>query len=121
MSNVDLSVPRMEMTTFSVGTVDHMAPETLQAGKLHGATDVFSFGMLLLELMTGHHPFHGMTTPAVLVAIVQGMRPKIPQSCPLSLSILIEDCWNQDWRKRPTFSNIVMRLATMMQFSNRRG
>lgn len=111
----------MDLTTFSVGTVDHMAPETLQAGKLHWATDVFSFGMLLLELMTGRHPFHGMTTPAVLMAIVQGMRPKIPHTCPSSLSALVEDCWNQDWSKRPTFSNIVTRLATMMQLSDRRG
>lgn len=101
------------MTTFSWGTVDHMAPETLQDGKLHCATDVFSFGILLMEMITGSQPYKGMTTPAVIMAVVKGMRPKIPSSCPLSLMSLISDCWQQDWHKRPNFRAIVHRLVTI--------
>lgn len=107
-------VLRLDLTTFSWGTVDHMAPETLQNGKLHFATDVFSFAILLLEMMTGTQPFHGMTTPAVIVAIVQGLRPKIPRTCPAGLTALIQDCWEQNWRKRPTFNMIVNRFMNIM-------
>ncbi|GMH41375.1 hypothetical protein BSKO_09285 [Bryopsis sp. KO-2023] len=102
------------MTTFSWGTVDHMPPEMLRNGKLRFATDVFSFAILLVEMMTGHRPFRGLASPAIIVGIVEGMRPSIPKGCPKPLANLIKTCWDDDWRKRPTFDKVVDELKQVM-------
>lgn len=105
---------RAGLTTFTWGTVDHMPPETLKDGRIHFATDVYSFGILFLEMISARHPYQGMSTPAVIVAIVQGLRPHIPDSCPTKLAKIISMCWKQDWRQRPTFEGLVQELGTIL-------
>lgn len=102
------------MTTHSMGTVDHMPPEVLQNGKVSSATDVFSFAILLHEMITGRKPFEGLDTPAIVVGIVEGVRPKIPESCPESLADVMKMCWKADWQERPTFGEVVKRLRDIM-------
>ena len=96
------------------GTVDHMPPEVLRDGELRSAADVFSFGMILLEFITARRPFHRKTSAAILVAIVQGVRPEIPSFVPGPYSELIQDCWHQDWKRRPDFKDIHRRLNAML-------
>lgn len=91
-----------------------MAPETLRDGRVHFATDVFSFAILMVELITASKPFRGMATPVVLVAIVEGLRPQLPVYCPGALANLIKQCWNQDWQARPSFAEIVQRLINLV-------
>lgn len=105
---------RPDLTTFSMGTLDHMPPETLRDGKIHWATDVYSFAILLVEMMTGRQPFRGMTTPAMMISVIEGMRPGIPQDCPTSIANLIKDCWEHDWTRRPSFSILVGRLIQLL-------
>ena len=50
---------KTHISTFTAGTVSHMPPEVLKDGILTPAVDVFSFGMLLWELMAGELPFLG--------------------------------------------------------------
>lgn len=102
------------MTTFSWGTVDHMPPEVLRNGKLRAQTDVFSFAILLVEMMVGRSPFQGLPTPAVIIGIVEGMRPEIPKGCPYLLVELIKRCWDGDWRKRPAFGEVVADLMQLI-------
>ncbi|GMH41367.1 hypothetical protein BSKO_09277 [Bryopsis sp. KO-2023] len=105
---------RTDMSTFSWGTVDHMPPEMLRNGKLRFATDVFSFAILLVEMMTGERPFGNMGSPAIIIGIVEGMRPEIPRRCPQPLVDLIHDCWHENWRMRPQFGSVVSRLKDIM-------
>ncbi|CAI7828065.1 unnamed protein product [Closterium sp. NIES-53] len=48
----------------------YVAPEYVRTGKITQAVDVFAFGVVLLELITGHIPFHPSRTPAYLFAWV---------------------------------------------------
>lgn len=107
-------VGRQDITTYSSGTVDHMAPETLKDGKLHRATDVFSFSILLYEMITRKHPFGSMEPAGILVAIVEGMRPRIPYNCPPEIARMMKACWHHNWQSRPSFGIIVARLINIM-------
>lgn len=99
----------------SWGTVDHMPPEVLRDNEVRFASDVFSFGMILWECMTGSRPFSSQTSSAsILMAIVEGYRPEIPSFVPRSYAMLIQDCWHQDWWRRPNFKVIQRRLKGML-------
>ncbi|CAI7808103.1 unnamed protein product [Closterium sp. NIES-54] len=56
--------------TAIMGTQGYVAPEYVRTGKITQAVDVFAFGVVLLELITGHIPFHPSRTPAYLFAWV---------------------------------------------------
>lgn len=117
------------ISTFTAGTVSHMSPEVLKDGILTPAVDVFSFGILLWELMSGQLPFQGtvfqwqkredcfrpgMNSGEMMVSIVEGHRPKIPKFCPSMLADLIRRCWNPQREMRPTFKEITRMLKTML-------
>lgn len=100
--------------TFSCGTITHMAPEVLRDGVISLEGDVYSFGILLWELLTGDKPFHGMPQTNILVSIVEGRRPPLPVCTPNWFAKLIEECWHEDRKARPAFSEIVDRLRLMI-------
>jgi hypothetical protein len=84
-----------------------MAPETF-SGKSYGPKiDVYSFGMLLYELLTNSIPWQGMDATAVVKAVaLDGLRPELPKSTPAPLGWLIEQCWQESSDARPDFDAI---------------
>lgn len=60
------------------GTVPYMSPEQLRAETLDGRSDVFSFGVVMYEMATGHRPFDRPTTAATITAILRDDPPKLP-------------------------------------------
>ena len=82
--------------------------------------DVFAFGMLAVEIFTGQVPFVEQENAAVVVfRILRGDRPKIPknaQEVGLTVEIwnLIERCWQQNPKKRPTIAQVVVRLQELI-------
>jgi serine/threonine protein kinase len=73
--------------------------------------DVYSFAIVLWQLITREVPFATMTPIQAAFSVAEGRRPEIPPSCPPRLREIIEACWDQDSHKRPSFTYVAMQLA----------
>ena len=73
--------------------------------------DVYSFGIVLWELITGLLPFQNMTAVQAAFAVVnKGVRPVIPNDCLPVLSDIMTRCWDTNPEVRPPFIEIVRML-----------
>jgi serine/threonine protein kinase/tetratricopeptide (TPR) repeat protein len=61
---------KLTKTSSTVGTLSYMAPEQIQGGEIDGRSDIFSFGVVLYEMLTGHMPFRGEHEAAIIYSIV---------------------------------------------------
>ena len=102
--------------TPSFGTVTHMPPELLADGKLSQATDVYSFGCLLLEMCTGQRAWAGCTDLQVLQQVAhrrQGL--EVPDGIPPALHSLVHRCLSPVPAVRPPFSQILPEVQALLQ------
>ncbi|KAI0499275.1 hypothetical protein KFK09_020178 [Dendrobium nobile] len=100
------------------GTLPWMAPELLNgsSNKVSEKVDVFSFGIVLWEILTGDEPYANMHYGAIIGGIVNNtLRPLIPVSCDPEWRRLMELCWAPDPQQRPSFTQIANRLRAMSQ------
>ncbi|XP_062163679.1 serine/threonine-protein kinase STY17-like isoform X2 [Alnus glutinosa] len=114
----DFGVARMQaqsgVMTAETGTYRWMAPELIEHKAYDHKVDVFSFGVLLWELLTRKLPYEHLTPLQAAVGVVQkGLRPTIPADTHPKLVELLERCWQQDPSLRPEFSEIVQILQHM--------
>ncbi|KAK9817045.1 hypothetical protein WJX72_008849 [[Myrmecia] bisecta] len=104
------------ISTQSFGTITHMPAELLRNGKLTRAVDVYSFGMLMWELISGQPLYGGLTAPEVYHKVVyEDMRPMLPPHCPAPCRELMEQCWHQQAGRRPTFDAIIKVLQALAE------
>ncbi|CAL9170257.1 unnamed protein product [Musa hybrid cultivar] len=98
------------------GTLPWMAPELL-SGKDNRYTekvDVFSFGIVMWELITGEEPYGDMHYGAIIGGILNDtLRPPVPESCDTEWGSLMEQCWSTEPSQRPSFTDIASRLRAM--------
>ncbi|XP_072956740.1 uncharacterized protein [Typha angustifolia] len=98
------------------GTLPWMAPELLNGGsnKVSEKVDVFSFGIVMWEILTGEEPYANMHYGAIIGGIVNNtLRPPVPSSCDLEWRRLMEQCWAPDPVRRPSFTEVAGRLRAM--------
>lgn len=70
--------------------------------------DVYSFGIVLWELITGMLPFQNMTAVQAAFAVVnRGVRPSIPSDCLPVLGEIMTRCWDANSGVRPPFTEVV--------------
>ncbi|XP_028900332.1 tyrosine-protein kinase Src42A isoform X4 [Zeugodacus cucurbitae] len=87
------------------------APEAANYSKFSIKSDVWSFGILLTELVTyGRIPYPGMTNAEVLTQVEHGYRMPSPPNCEPRLYEIMLECWHKDPMRRPTFETLQWKL-----------
>eukprot|EP01132_Coremiostelium_polycephalum_P006126 gene6126-7632_t len=97
-----------------VGTPCWTAPEVLRNDSYTEKADVFSFAIVLWEIVTREDPYQGMPTFQIVISVGQHkLRPILPPNVSAPLTRLITECWSEDPSQRPSFQEIVKRLEAM--------
>lgn len=126
LADFGLSKTKENSSTFSnqtpnTGTTRWMAPELMSRGQVGSKVksfpfqlDVYSFGMLCYEILTGAVPFSNTCSHIeVKRKVLDGVRPSLPEQCPDELKVLIQGCWHAEASLRPLFSDICKSLRRL--------
>ncbi|ULT89965.1 hypothetical protein L5515_008238 [Caenorhabditis briggsae] len=93
-----------------------MSPEAIRHYEFSIKSDVWSFGILLFEVITlGGSPYPGMPPEDVLPHLESGGRIEKPDNCPENFYDVMIQCWSADPEERIEFSDIRMQLATQLE------
>jgi Tol biopolymer transport system component len=99
-----------------IGTLGYMSPEQIQGQQLTGASDVFSLGVVLTELASGHHPFL-QDTAALTSKAIQSSEPEWPTTddCKIAepLGSLLRSMLAKEPDRRPSAAMVADRLAAI--------
>ena len=109
-----------------VGTPGYTAPEVLRGEHYSTSADVFSFAIVMCELLTLRRPYadimkndqgEAILTWAQVTAMTQkkkgGLRPSLPDEMDEDMVRLIRECWSSNATLRPSFSVIIVRLGVI--------
>uniref|UniRef100_A0A4W3I984 Ephrin type-B receptor 3 n=1 Tax=Callorhinchus milii TaxID=7868 RepID=A0A4W3I984_CALMI len=92
------------------------APEAIAYRKFTSASDVWSYGIVMWEVMSyGERPYWDMSNQDVINAVEQDYRLPPPMDCPTALHQLMLDCWVKDRNNRPKFAQIVNTLDKLIR------
>ncbi|KAF8413111.1 hypothetical protein HHK36_001087 [Tetracentron sinense] len=117
----DFGLSKLKDATFLTaksgrGTPQWMAPEVLRNEPSNEKSDVFSFGVILWELMTESIPWSSLNSLQV-VGVVGFMdrRLDLPEGLDPQISSIIRDCWRSDPKQRPSFEDIIHKMRDLIQ------
>lgn len=91
---------KLTKSSSTVGTLAYMAPEQIQGGEVDSRSDIFSFGIVLYEMLTGRTPFRGEHDAAVMYSIVNSV-PDPPSAIRPSISAEIDRIVHRALEKEP--------------------
>ncbi|KAG2681262.1 hypothetical protein I3760_11G136300 [Carya illinoinensis] len=116
----DFGLSRLKNSTFLTarsgrGTPQWMAPEVLRNEPSNEKSDVFSYGVILWELMTESIPWNNLNALQV-VGVVGFMdrRLDLPQGLDPQIEYIIQDCWQRDPEQRPSFEDVIQRMTALI-------
>ncbi|MCI4381014.1 hypothetical protein PGIGA_G00246730 [Pangasianodon gigas] len=93
------------------GTVAWMAPEVIRNEPVSEKVDIWSFGVVLWEMLTGEIPYKDVDSSAIIWGVGNNsLQLPLPESCPDGFKILLKQCWNCKPRNRPSFRQILLHL-----------
>ncbi|KAK5859491.1 hypothetical protein PBY51_021044 [Eleginops maclovinus] len=92
------------------------APEAIAFRKFTSASDVWSYGIVMWEVVSyGERPYWDMSNQDVMTAVEQDYRLPPPMDCPMVLHQLMLECWMKERNLRPKFSRIVSTLDKLLR------
>ncbi|CEO98510.1 MAPKKK6 [Plasmodiophora brassicae] len=99
------------------GTAEWMAPEVMEGAPYNQSVDVYSYGIVLSELLSRRLPFRDKYTITGYADVVEavlddGATPTIPEWCGAKMQKLVADCLSRNAEARPTFNEIILRLRS---------
>ncbi|XP_017113230.1 mitogen-activated protein kinase kinase kinase isoform X2 [Drosophila elegans] len=98
----------------AAGTYAWMPPEVISVSTYSKSSDVWSYGVLLWELITGETPYKGFDPLSVAYGVaVNTLTLPIPKTCPETWGALMKSCWQTDPHKRPGFKEILKQLESI--------
>ncbi|KAA6370607.1 MAG: hypothetical protein EZS28_033866, partial [Streblomastix strix] len=104
----------------AAGTQSYSAPETEQ-NKMTAESDVWSIGVIIIEVITGIHPFQGLTQNQTISNIANGKYKAFPDYIQSELRMMLEAMISKDYKKRPTVKSLLesetMQLVGMIEKS----
>ncbi|GBB84835.1 hypothetical protein RclHR1_01140024 [Rhizophagus clarus] len=104
----------------SYGVLPFVAPEVLLGKEFTEAADVYSFGMIMSEMISGEPPFVDREYDMNLaLAICNGQRPQIPEYTPEPYATLMKRCWDPVPTNRPTTNELWYQLYELNDGLNR--
>jgi serine/threonine-protein kinase len=107
---------RLTQTGMVVGTINYMAPEQITESITSKATDIYSLGVMLYEMVAGRRPYAGESTIALMKQIIDE-NPIEPIKFRIDISKRLNDLivkmMNKDSSKRPTLSEIIDTINTL--------
>ena len=83
------------------------APECFLNREYSQKSDVFSFGVVVYEIVARKIPWEGLTPVEATHRVAVGERMDIPAGCPPVLAKIMEECWQQDPKMRPEFKEVL--------------
>ncbi|CAL5034266.1 unnamed protein product [Urochloa decumbens] len=120
----DFGLSKMKQATLVSGgmrgTLPWMAPEllTMSGTKVSEKIDIYSFGIVMWEILTGEDPYDGMHYGGVIGGILSNtLRPPVPASCNPEWRKLMEQCWSTEPERRPSFTEVASRLRAILEAS----
>ncbi|XP_015607063.1 mitogen-activated protein kinase kinase kinase 12 isoform X2 [Cephus cinctus] len=93
------------------GTVAWMAPEIIRNEPCSEKVDIWSYGVVLWELLSGEVPYKDVDASAIMWGVGNNsLHLPIPASCPEGYRLLVKQCWAAKPRNRPSFKHIEIHL-----------
>jgi serine/threonine protein kinase len=83
-----------------MGTAGYMSPEQVRGHEADNRSDIFSFGVMLHEMLSGQRAFHRETTAQTMTAILQDDPPDLPRSVPGGVREVVQHCLEKNAANR---------------------
>eukprot|EP01129_Flabellula_baltica_P012527 TRINITY_DN5661_c0_g1_i1.p1 TRINITY_DN5661_c0_g1~~TRINITY_DN5661_c0_g1_i1.p1 ORF type:complete len:1110 (+),score=254.45 TRINITY_DN5661_c0_g1_i1:25-3354(+) len=108
-------VKSKEQMTSHVGTMSWIAPELLVAKSYTEKADVYSFGIIMWEIVARKIPFEEKDPFSIPHIVPRGERPPIPRKCHPKYKNIMKKSWHPRFNKRPSFDELIVKLDKLFQ------
>ncbi|KAJ2403970.1 Protein kinase of the Mitotic Exit Network [Coemansia sp. RSA 2526] len=118
--SLNLKLRRPDDASVVAGTPYWMAPEIIQLEGACTASDIWSLGCTVIELLTGKPPYSGLMQMAALYRIVEDEHPPIPDGISEELKNFLLLCFRKEPSDRPTAAELMNHQWTQQYRRNRK-